>query len=147
MAEPAQAPFEGYTLYVVFHKKEQRRYACLVDRARAHRITVSYARYLMSVHLGRILEKTEHVDHVNDDCLDDRIDNFQLLTPLENAAKYAKLLETRRVSLVCPICEQQFVRKLKIVNKTRREGRQLCCSRVCGGKQSHITANAVGQGS
>ena len=146
MAEPAQAPFEGYTLYVVFHKKERRRYACLVH-ADKRRHTVSYARYLMSVHLGRSLGKTEHVDHINDDCLDDRIDNFQLLTPAENAEKHARLLAKRRPSQICPVCACVFTRKLKFVNQALREGRKLCCSRACGGKQSHVTAKSVGRGS
>jgi len=49
--------------------------------------TMSYARWLMTQHLGRRLRLDEHVDHINEDALDDRIDNYQILTPSQNARK------------------------------------------------------------
>jgi hypothetical protein len=51
------------------------------------RKTISYARYLMSTHLGRLLTDEEHVDHINDIKLDDRIENLQILSQKENNIK------------------------------------------------------------
>jgi len=49
--------------------------------------TQSYPRYLMEQHLGRRLLDNETVDHINEDFTDDRLENLQLLTRGENAAK------------------------------------------------------------
>ena len=48
---------------------------------------MSYARWLMTQYLQRRLAPDEHVDHINDNSLDDRIENYQLLTPAENNSK------------------------------------------------------------
>lgn len=51
------------------------------------RTSTSYARYIMSVHLGRFLTPSEHVDHIDEDKTNDDIDNLQLLTQTENSKK------------------------------------------------------------
>lgn len=47
-----------------------------------------YARYLLAVKLGRYLTKDETVDHIDNNPLNDSVDNLQVLTREENAAKY-----------------------------------------------------------
>lgn len=48
----------------------------------------TYARYLMNCHLwkteGRILKEDEEVDHVNGNALDDRLDNYEIVSRAEN---------------------------------------------------------------
>lgn len=41
-------------------------------------------RYLMEQHLGRKLDRNEQVHHINGDCLDNRIENLQVLTNSEH---------------------------------------------------------------
>jgi hypothetical protein len=41
-------------------------------------------RHVMQVHLGRILDKSEHVHHINGDPTDNRIENLQVLTNSEH---------------------------------------------------------------
>jgi len=55
----------------------------------ADRTTISYARYLMCVHLGYILSDEYEVDHKDDDKTNDRIDNLQVLTKAQNLIKQA----------------------------------------------------------
>lgn len=43
------------------------------------------ARVLMEEHLGRDLERWEHVHHINGDKLDDRLENLQVLTAWEHS--------------------------------------------------------------
>ena len=45
------------------------------------RSTTTYARYLMSVKLGRFLTKSERVDHIDGDLSNDSIENLQLAPP------------------------------------------------------------------
>ena len=50
----------------------------------------SYARYLMAVSLKRYLLDTETVDHINEDKTDDRLENLQILSRVENIKKNKK---------------------------------------------------------
>lgn len=54
------------------------------------RSTVSYARYLMAVKLGRFLTDQEEVDHIDDNRTNDDINNLQILTPKQNREKREK---------------------------------------------------------
>lgn len=77
------------------------------------RSTVSYARYLMSVKLGRYLEKDEQVDHIDEDKTNNTLENLQILSPSQNIIKnnisrgrFLKVLTLR-----CPVCRTPFTRK------------------------------------
>lgn len=85
-----QKPFIGIwkAAYLVINR-HNRRMVCLV-KDKHDRTTISYARYLMSVKLGRLLTDHEHVDHIDNDKTNDLIDNLQILTPEENRDKYTK---------------------------------------------------------
>ena len=74
------------------------------------RTTVSYARYLMSVYLGRYLEPNEHVDHIDNDKSNDIIENLQILSPRDNNIKYVKFSrkEAKLVIICCCNCENDF---------------------------------------
>lgn len=98
------------------------------------RSTVSYARYLMSVHLGRFLTDEEQVDHINNDKTDDRIENLQILSRLENMRKTHKKGETMR-AFICPICSKEFYLTARQSHKINPS-----CSRKCGRIKAGITA-------
>ena len=50
--------------------------------------TISYPKALMEVHLGRVLNyPDETVDHINNDPMDNRIENLQILSNSENTKK------------------------------------------------------------
>lgn len=53
--------------------------------------SMSNARWVMTQHLGRRLGKDEHVDHINENPLDDRIENLQLLSRGDNNRKSTRL--------------------------------------------------------
>ncbi len=75
--------------YIITHKKEGRRYVVLVRRDQTKCCT-SYARFLMSVKLGRRLRKEEQVDHIDEDKTNDSVDNLQIITQKDNLHKNAK---------------------------------------------------------
>lgn len=54
--------------------------------------TVSYPKYLMEVELDRFLTEEENVDHVNEDFIDNRLENLQILTRSENSKKHFQSL-------------------------------------------------------
>lgn len=104
------------------------------------RSSTSYARYIMSVHLGRYLEDSEHVDHIDNDKSNDTIENLQLLSQLENSTKEGKRRGRLMVKLICPCCGNKFTRRR---GNTHLEPSQVkivtTCSRSCSGKISFLS--------
>lgn len=137
--KPAPAPFEGHTVYgPVLHSKNGRRYMHLInDQDKSKRWSTSLARYMMSVHLGRLLSKEEQVDHINNDPTDDRIENFQLLSQLENIKKSPQPRTADHGSLTsyshhkcrCDLCRaawnlhcKEYKRTMRAKKKAEKEG-------------------------
>ena len=89
----AEFPYSEYWIYKVWHEKEGRWQANLIYKEdTTKRTTISYARYVLSVHLGRLLDsKTEHVDHIDNNCANDELENLQILSPEDNKLKFELL--------------------------------------------------------
>jgi len=86
----------------------------------------------MSVHLGRYLTDDEHVDHINEDKADDRMDNYQILTNAENTKKSQAF--AIYVDLKCPQCESRFLRRRKHTHLCVKKKFVDFCSRSCSSK-------------
>lgn len=134
---PCPIPFTEYKFNKFFHPVENRYYVHLypVDRKSGlHKRSMSYARYLMSVHLGRELDRhREHVDHIDNDQTNDVIENLQILTPEENNAKAGKGITL--LDLVCDFCGENFQRE-KRQSGLSKGYKKNYCSRKCSGKAS-----------
>jgi HNH endonuclease len=125
-------PFSGKWKkgYLVTNKEPRRN--VILYNSDSDRTTISYARYLMSVHLGRFLEKSEQVDHINHNKIDDRIDNYQILTLQENRAKEVARKGRLRSLIKCPVCEETFsIRKGNSQAVDCNKGKVSCCSKIC----------------
>lgn len=132
----AEYPWDNWWIYRVWHEKEKRFMANLVNKEHTKvRTTTAYARYLMSTMLGRFLGETEHVDHINNDRSDDSISNLQILTFKENSDKYNKFYRATNpkwVELECSFCNRKF-EYLQKNHKYRKAKGQLnfYCSTTC----------------
>lgn len=133
-----EEPFKSKWKYgYLVTNKEPRRNVILFNKDK-DRTTISYARYLMSVHLGRELSKDEHVDHINNDRTDDRLENLQILTLAENSAKEAKRRGRILVEYECPVCKLIFTRRISNSNRIPCRKRSIiCCTKRCSGKLSN----------
>ena len=76
-----------YGPYLRKYRSGRSRYQIVVVFEDGAKTSMSHARWVMTQHLGRRLEEHEHVDHINEDPQDDRIENLQLLTPRDNSRK------------------------------------------------------------
>lgn len=67
---------------------------------------MTFSRYLMCCKLNRFLEKHEHVHHIDGNCMNDSIDNLEIVDcHNHNAIHKTKLPET----FICPWCKISFV--------------------------------------
>jgi hypothetical protein len=80
-------------------------------------------RWLMEQHLGRRLDRFELVHHKNGDKRDNRMQNLEVVTPAEHAARHGmwKHPATKR----CLICEREFT------PAPTKRARAKTCSRPC----------------
>ena len=110
---------------------ENRKHVLLVGDA-GEKTTTSYARYLMSVNLKRVLTDSEEVDHINNDKTDDRLCNLQLLTPTENRKKQARAKGRKVAKILCPTCGTVFIRRTGNTQAVScKFGQITCCSKKC----------------
>lgn len=134
MTKKAELPFEEYFLYgPVMDQREGRRKVFLVHTKTKRRKTLTLARYRMCVYLGRVLDRSEEVDHVDEDRLNDALENLQILTRAENSRKSNVLKGRKFVTLRCPGCGKLFEREKRQTHLQKR-ARFTACSRNCSGK-------------
>lgn len=131
-------------LYGIYRDKSGRGYIRLYEltdgqvRRGAKSISMTLARALMTVKLGRRLEVWEEVDHKDHDPANDSWRNLQVLTVVEHRRKSAieaTIYRTTAAKLVCcPVCGKKFRcagNRLRALNK---DGKQPCCSIVCANR-------------
>lgn len=132
-----QEPFKSLwrTGYLRESKKDGRKRIDLFN-SNKDRTTISYARYLMSVHIGEIISDEFEVDHKDDDNSNDVIENLQILSKADHLEKTRKIVKTGRtmIECVCAFCGIIFEKEKRFV---KSEYKNTFCSRSCNAKYSH----------
>lgn len=129
--------------YLVINKEPRRN--VVLYNSQEDRTTISYAKYLMSIKLGRILKEYEIVDHINDDTMDDRIDNYQIISKRDNNLKsiIQKGKSGLYVRFKCGVCGKIFDKRKNITHLVYTSKRSDYCSRSCGGKSPKFPESEV----
>lgn len=119
--------------YLVEHKNTDRRKRVYLIGYNGERKGISYAQYIWEEANNCPVPDGFQIDHINEGKTDDRIENLQLLSPIENTRKNVthrinsgKIV--KYVELVCPICGRTF--QFERRNLSTRPNP--CCSRKCG---------------
>ena len=123
----ASGLYSGWTYYEYTRSADDRRAVVLTKRGQPNKCLL-LSRYLMETSIGRQLSSSEHVDHINNDRTDDRIENLQVLSASDNVMKSRKL--RKWVTLKCPTCSTIFERPYSNVQCKLPE-HVVCCSRRC----------------
>ena len=95
---------------------------------------ISYAKYLWISYNNKEVPFGYEVDHINGNGKDDRIQNLQVISKLENIIKEKvqnNKLGNFAVELTCPVCGKVFTKRLALVKKCKAQ--PCCCSQKCSG--------------
>jgi hypothetical protein len=117
-------PYFGYTIYGPYTAKDNRQR--IVIRRNLKNITVSYPKFLMECKLGRLLRPNEEIDHINENTLDNRLSNLQILTKKQNRQKEILSRFGPKIKVNCINCN-----KVIFASKSQFWGKRKFCSHKC----------------
>lgn len=128
-----EPPYEQYKIgRVHVCNRGHRRNISLYSKE--NKLGTTYARYLFQINywkkFGRMIPNGMEVDHINENKLDDRLDNYQLLTGFENRMKSAARIPEKLVIGICPICKTYFSRTVSATQLHYHADRKVCCCSV-----------------
>jgi hypothetical protein len=122
-------------IYGPYLRKDGRKHLIIIDD-NGKRKTISYSKYLLEQKLGRKLLPHETCDHIDGDHINDSLENLQVLSRGDNAAKAMAVRPAEMGYFVCPECHTSFYKSMRDVRgnqlKQRRAGP--FCSRQCAGR-------------
>lgn len=122
--ENPEYPFDNFVCYKNLDKRQGRWMVHYIDNNNKKRSTIQYAKYLMSIKVGRILSRDEEVDHIDGNKLNDSLDNIEIVSREENRKRYAKRNKPAMVDLICDHCGSSFSRRK---NQTYNKKKFFCC--------------------
>jgi len=117
-------------IYGPYYRKDGRQHVIIIDGTK--RRTVSYPKYLMEQRLGRKLDLSETVDHINRDFTNNDPSNLQILERKKHAA-----LDVRRVMPVivkCIHCGKEMKRSHKDAYRNALKGKAGPFCKSCAGR-------------
>lgn len=131
--------YENCKVYGPYEYDGGRLLVCII-KPDGSRISISYPRYLMELHLNRYLNADETVDHIDRNYRNNQLDNFRIVSLAKNASDDALRLVPQLFN--CQVCLKDFMlegKKLSnaFANQFRRNDGPYC-GRSCAGKASHM---------
>lgn len=129
--------YDDAEVYGPYIKTGSNRKMIVLSFESGKRTSMNYARYLMERYLNRKLDKNEHVDHINGDNSDDRIENLQLMFPLTNVQKHHGVEGDPEVyHFLCRGCSKMAVMPFwRYREHLKKNTKPKFCSRACANRR------------
>ena len=122
---------KGFDVVYVNTNKEPRKVATLRNNTTKEMHSMSYAKYVFTSFYCCEINEGYEIDHINNNKMDDRIENLQVISKTDNIRK--SKIPKKMIQLECPVCHKKFWFKLCNLKSHPNP----CCSRKCGGIKSH----------
>lgn len=124
----------GMKVYGPYTRKDGRQHVIIYENGKKK--TVSYPKYLLEQKLGRPLIGDETCDHIDGDYTNNCLENLQVLSRGDNAAKAMALRPAEKGYFVCPECNASFYKSMRDVrgNQIAKQKAGPFCSKKCAGK-------------
>jgi hypothetical protein len=79
--------YDEYKVFGPYKRKDFRKVIILQHIETKKLKTISYPKYIMKCHLKRYLSDDETIDHIDNNCANNNLENLQILSRVENAKK------------------------------------------------------------
>lgn len=96
---------------------------------------VLHHRVVVENHLGRLLESSEVVHHIDGNKKNNLLSNLEVMSVSEHARHHGQEISRKYVDLKCPECGKEFIRE-KNQTHLQKGTSYTACSRSCSGKFS-----------
>lgn len=131
------APYAGFLTALPYIDPANGRRIVRYTDALGKKRSTSLARYLMSLHLGYIPDKSFDVDHIDQDPTNDCISNLQLISKFDNLSKgSSRSSSVATIRATCVVCGSPVTKRGRISYFPL--GSIFSCSRSCSGHISHL---------
>jgi hypothetical protein len=131
--------YDNCRVYGPYERKDGRQHVVLVHTDGSKQ-TVSYPKFLMEERLGRALDPTEVVHHIDHDFRNNSYSNLQILRRADHARDHAKCCDPIR--FVCPLCGKRFELVGRRLSKHKANRAKGCvgpfCSRSCASRFTQL---------
>jgi hypothetical protein len=128
--------YKDYKIYGPYlNKKDNRLRVVLQHKITRKKLTISYPKYLMELHLKRYLTEDETVDHIDGNPLNNSIENLQVLDRKTHCSN--DVYRNQDVIVNCAYCGKEFTIKGSTMHQRNRKDLHQSgyfCSRSCSGK-------------
>lgn len=102
--------------------------------------TLSYPKWLMEEHLGRLLEPDETVDHINRDFTDDRLTNLRVVPRGQHVKEDVR--RVKPIAIICIWCGREGQQEARDLEHNAKNGKAgPFCSKPCVGEYGAYLQN------
>lgn len=119
--------YEDYIKYGPYDHGNRLRLV-LINKYTGKKTSISYAKYLIELSLGRYLKPDETVDHIDNNYKNNELNNLRVLTRSKHCSE--DVLRNKPHTFKCQYCGKLFIR----YKRGNRHGHGYFCSRTCSGK-------------
>lgn len=130
----------GRKIYGPYLRKKDGRKHVVWVKSDGSKTTISWPKWLMEEHLGRMLDVDETVDHINRDFTDDRLENLRVVPRSIHVSDDAR--RVRIVKFICAWCKNEGQQTPAYLDHNAKNGKAgPFCGKSCAGKYGAYVQN------